>query len=138
MEVKECIKLLYAQLPLENGTNVGDGLFYEFINKKLEAFIDTVTQIDTDSLQEILKSDNAIAHFVEPYSKLRFIHCMKKVCKDFLQILALCYKGKLTDADRTLKRLLRSRCYSKYLVEDYIEHFSFCLEKGKRILPNER
>lgn len=131
MEVKECIKSLYAQLPLENGTNVGDGLFYEFINKKLEAFIDTVTQIDTDSLQKILKSDNAIAHFVEPYTKLRFIHCMKKVCKDFLQILALCYKGNLTDADRSLKRLLRSRCYSKYLVEDYIEHLSFSLEKGK-------
>ena len=72
MEVKECIKSLYAQLPLENGTNVGDGLFYEFINKKLEAFIDTVTQIDTDSLQKILKSDNAIAHFVEPYTCLLY------------------------------------------------------------------
>lgn len=131
MEVKECIKSLYSQLPLENDTDVGDGIFYEFINKRFEALIGSVNQIDVDSLQGILKSDNAIAHFVEPYTKLRFINCMKKICKDFLQILALCYKGNLTDADRALKKLLRSRCYGKYLVEDYIELLSFCLEKGK-------
>ncbi len=131
MKVKECIKRLYSQLPLENDADVEESIFYKFISENFRTFIDAVTQIDPDSLQEILRSDNEIEYFVEPYTRLRFIHCIEKICQDLLQILALCYKGNLTDADKSLKKLLRSRCYGRYLGENYIELFSFSLEKEK-------
>lgn len=133
MEVKEYLKRLYSQLPLNNNKGV-DGkeiTFYEFIKEKFASFIDSINQINSDSLQEILKSDSAIEHFVGTYTKLRFINCMKKICKHSLEILALCYKGNLKDANKTLESMLYSRCYSKYLVENYIEHFSFSLEKER-------
>ena len=127
MEVKECLKLLYSQLPFDKAVEAD--IFYEFISKKFEAFVNTLNQIDVESLEKILKSEFSVEHFVGSCTKLRFIHCMEKICKDWLNILALCYKGNLMEANIALKNVLHSRCYSKYLVENYIEHFSFNLER---------
>lgn len=129
MEVREYLKLLYSQLPFDKVVEAENDIFYEFINKKIEGFVNTINQIDAESLQEILKSEFQVEHFVGSCTKLRFMNCMKKICKDWLCILTLCYKGNLMDANILMKKVLHSRCYSKYLVENYIEYFSFNLER---------
>lgn len=130
MSVKEIVDNLYAHLPLKSENDKGEHLnFYYFMTEVYEQFIGFIKENATkDELESILIPESQSEHFRKPYTKERFINCLKKICKQNLDILALCYKGNLLEANKALEKELFTAQFGRYLVEHYVTNLQFKIE----------
>ena len=136
ISVKECLLALYSRFPLEY--EVKAGIFYEFMANVFEDFISILETIDGLDLEYTLKSENTVEHFCKPCSQKRFINCMKKVCGDFLNVLALCYRGDVLRTHQLLRSMLYTNKYRSYLPEPYINYLEFDIGKENKIFYRMR
>lgn len=133
MLVREFVKSVYAKLPLDRSNEGKEHeTFYLFMHHVYQKFITSLkTDVDEKNLVMCLDSRNSLfEYFRAPYTKERFVNCLKKICEQNLRILALCYKGNLFEANKALEKELFSACFGNYLVEHYIENIKFHIEEN--------
>lgn len=134
MLVKDFVKKWYVQLLLEEkDADKKYETFYLFMSSVYDQFIASLkNEVDEEDLVKCLDpGTSSLEHFRAPYTKRRFVHCLKKICDQNLKILALCYKGNLSEASKALRKELFSACFGKYLVEHYIENIQFRIEENQ-------
>ena len=132
MLVKDFVKRWYSQLPLDKeDVDKKHETYYQFMHYVYKQFITSLgTDVDEEDLVKCLDpGTSSLEHFRAPYTKIRFVHCLEKICKQNLQILALCYKGNLPAACKALEKELFSAYLGKYLGEHYINNIRFEIER---------
>lgn len=141
MKVKDLVETLMHNFPIsqKNDTmfiavqqeNDKHFNFYEFINFKLNQFKKSVSELDKENIEDILKE---FGDFKGNISKKRFINLINFIIKYNIKILQYCYKGDVFKASMLLRKFLNDdNKLKRYLIEPYINYFDFKIAEQDKL-----
>lgn len=121
MNVKSFLKETYLKLPLINLT---ENNFYIFLKQNLEDYLTSLAKIEDKDFSQLISSEE-VSSFKSTYTLRRLKNLIKKINKDILKVLSLCYKGDILNANTLLYKILMNQRYNHYLNQEYINFFKF-------------
>lgn len=112
MNIDNLIQELIKYIPFENKTSQS---YSDFIEEKLNLFINLIDKVSEDDLKKIISSE-----FCKNPTKKRFINLEKCICKKCLEILSSIIKGDLFNALTQLNKLLQDKSSIQYKLKELL------------------
>ena len=118
------VELTYSEFVSLPGHKNKSSLFFAYIQREFDRFIEIVNQVDNALIVEALTE---FGDFEGVISKRRFINLLKKISDESLKILKECYYPNPAQALKDLEYLLgmNNRKLMPYIVEQLINYCTF-------------
>ena len=124
MSIDDFLRGLVKKFPLEVNCQAS---FYDCVKKELNCYINSIKDIDSTELNEIITLEFRVKPTV-----VKFQNLLQNISKRSLEILLMAHQGDIYDALSKLKQLLFCNSSLQYkLKEQLINYISFTLPNGK-------